>query len=61
MQRIEKPSTKKVILYCKGCNSLDEHFMTNAEIYSNAIRLVWCTVCNKMTKWQTKRKEAKKK
>lgn len=53
----ERPSTRKVILYCETCNSSDEHFMTNAEISNRAIRLVWCNVCGKMTKRSMNLKE----
>lgn len=48
------PSTRIIMLYCEGCNSSDEHFMTNIEIFSKTIRLVWCSICNKMTNWGLK-------
>ncbi len=49
MERTERPSTKRVMMYCENCNCQDKHFMTNKQIYEKSERMVWCDVCDKIT------------
>ena len=60
-KKAEKPTARKYIVYCEGCNASSQHFMTFVEVYNKTVMKQWCKSCDKMTKWAIHfKKEAKK-
>jgi len=48
----DKPSNREVIRRCESCGKEVGFFMTNREIYSNAIIKQYCQTCDKMNEFK---------
>lgn len=55
--KIERPTVRKVKLYCEDCNNVNKFYFTNKEIYMKVSVTAICFNCNELKRFNMKNED----